>query len=74
MGAGIPFNLLWTLQPPTAAGLSVLQMAMDVTHTGWVGFGIPVQPGNMIGASAVIVKNDASQPAGNPVPMVMQVC
>lgn len=59
------FNLLWTLQAPTAAGQSVLHMAMDVpSNGGWVAVGFPTTPGEMVGASAVILKTDAASATG----------
>ena len=63
-GAGAGYNLLWTLQPPSADGMSVLDLAIEAPSTGWVGWGIPSTPGEMVGASAIIVQANPAAPTG----------
>jgi hypothetical protein len=63
--------VLWNYTP--LAGLSEgggpqgrLDVAVDAAakRDSYVGFGIPENPGEMIGASAIILKTDATAPSG----------
>lgn len=63
-GAGSEYSLLWTLEPASANGESVLSLAIESPSSGWVGWGIPTEAGEMVGASAVIVRADPASPTG----------
>ena len=63
-GAGAGYSLLWTLQAPRADGMSVLDLAIEAPSTGWVGWGIPATPGEMVGANAIVVRADPAAPTG----------
>ncbi|KAL3141585.1 hypothetical protein ABBQ32_004827 [Trebouxia sp. C0010 RCD-2024] len=58
------YNLLFTVTTPAGQPGPVLHGAIDAASTGWVGFGIPAQPGVMVGGSAIIVKACPSCPSG----------
>lgn len=58
------YNLLYTVTTPTGQPGPVLHGAIDAASTGWVGFGIPAQPGVMVGGSAIIVKACSTCPSG----------
>lgn len=45
-------------------GGSLMQAALQCTGDGWCGWGLPVTPGKMVGASAVIVKTCPTCPSG----------
>lgn len=63
-GVGPSYNLLWTLEPTSVSGESVLHMAIEAPSDGWVGWGIPAQAGRMVGTSAVIVKSNSTSSTG----------
>lgn len=64
LGAGVDYNVLWTYVPGRPQG--VLRVALDAAAptNGYIAYGIPQIPGTMQGGSAIVVKANASAPAG----------
>ncbi len=68
---GDDYTVLWSYIPLTTSSASGqpqgrVDVAIDAAakSNSWIGFGIPENPGEMIGASAVIVRTNATAPSG----------
>lgn len=60
--AGSGLKVYWSLD--TAASPVLLSGALEGTTDGWLGFGFPAVPGEMIGGSAIIAKPCSACPTG----------
>jgi hypothetical protein len=45
-------------------GRTPVEVALEAAADGWAGFGLPQEPGKMVGGSAIIVKKCADCPSG----------
>ncbi len=64
LGEGVDYNLLWTYEPGLQQGVLLVALDAAAPATGYIAFGIPKTPGTMGGGSAIVVKANASAPAG----------
>jgi hypothetical protein len=64
LGGSVDYNLLWTYETGLQVGNLLVALDAAASATGYIAFGIPKTPGIMQDGSAIVIKANASAPAG----------